>query len=203
MKDRDVLAEYLPRDAVDSVLNRIIEKSIHLKITRSRKTKLGDYRPPVRHSNHRITINHDLNPYSFLITFLHELAHLLVFEQYKNKVAPHGKEWKNEYRKLMVEFFRLNVFPQELLKALENSIRNAKASTFSELELSRLLKNYDKPNGQFHLETLPAETVFTIHNGKKFVKGEKLRKRYQCRSLQNNRIYLFHPLTPVSPGVKG
>lgn len=202
MKDRDILAEYLPRAAVDSVLNRIIEKKIHLKISRSRKTKLGDYRPPVRHPHHRITINHDLNPYTFLITFIHELAHLLVFEQYKNKVVPHGKEWKNEYKKLMVEFFKLNVFPQDLQKALGDSVQNAKASTFSELELSRLLKNYDKPNGEIHLETLPAETVFVIHNGKKFVKGKKLRKRYQCRNLQNNRIYLFHPLTPVIPAGK-
>ncbi len=197
MTEKEILAQYIPEAAVDGVLNRIIEKRIHLKISRSRKTKLGDYRPPVRHSNHRITINHDLNPYAFLITFIHELAHLLVFEQYKNKVAPHGKEWKNEYKRLMIEFFKLNIFSPELQKALDDSIQNAKASTFSELELSRLLKNYDKPNGQIHLETLQAETVFIIHNGKKFVKGEKLRKRYQCRSLQNNRFYLFHPLTPV------
>jgi len=168
-----------------------------LKITRGRKTKLGDYRPPVRHSNHRISINHDLNPYAFLITFIHELAHLLVFEQYGTRALPHGKEWKAEYRKLMLEFFKLNVFPPELQKMLEESILNAKASTFSELALSRLLKTYDKPNGEIHLETLPENTVFTIYNGRKFVKGGKLRKRYKCRSLQNNRMYLFNPLTPV------
>ncbi len=199
MSDKEILAQYIPEEAIDKVLNRIIEKKVHLKITRGRRTKLGDYRPPVRHPNHRISINHDLNPYAFLITFIHEFAHLLVFEQHKNKVAPHGKEWKIEYRKLMTEFFGLNVFPPELQKALEDSIRNAKASTFSELELSRLLKKYDKPdvNGHTHLEDLPDDTVFVIQNGKKFIKGEKLRKRYKCRSLQNNRFYLFHPLTPV------
>ncbi|NOX87347.1 MAG: SprT family zinc-dependent metalloprotease [Chlorobi bacterium] len=199
MSDKEILAQYIPEAAIDKVLSRIIEKRVHLKITRGRRTKLGDYRPPVRHPNHRITINHDLNPYAFLITFIHEFAHLLVFEQYKNKVPPHGKEWKTEYRKLMTEFFGLNVFPPELQKVLEGSIRNAKASTFSELELSRLLNKYDKPdvNGHIHLEALPSETVFITRNGRKFVKGEKLRKRFKCRNLQNNRIYLFHPLTPV------
>ena len=197
MSDKEILAQYLPEGAVDTALNLIIEKKIHLKITRGRKTKLGDYRPPVRHPNHRISINHDLNPYAFLITFIHELAHLLVFEKYGTRALPHGKEWKSEYRKLMLEFFKLNVFPPELQKMLEASILNAKASTFSELELSRLLKTYDKPNGEIHLETLPENTVFTIYNGRKFVKGEKLRKRYKCRNLQNNRFYLFHPLTPV------
>ena len=199
MTDKEILSQYLPEDAVDSALNLIIEKRVHLKISRSRRTKLGDYRPPVRHPNHRISINYDLNPYAFLITFIHEYAHLLVFEQYGTKALPHGKEWKAEYRKLMVEFFRLDVFPPELQTLLEDSIRNAKASTFSELELTRLLKKYDKPgvNGHTHLEDLPADTVFVIQNGKRFVKGEKLRKRYKCRNLQNNRFYLFHPLTPV------
>jgi len=78
MSDKEILAQYIPEEAIDKVLNRIIEKKVHLKITRGRRTKLGDYRPPVRHSNHRISINHDLNPYAFLITFIHEFAHLLV-----------------------------------------------------------------------------------------------------------------------------
>jgi len=199
MTDRDILAQYLPEAAVDNLLHRIIEKKVHLKITRNRKTKLGDYRPPVRFTHHRISVNYDLNPYAFLITLVHELAHLVVYEQFENQVSPHGKEWKKAYREIMQDFLKTEVFPPELLKAVEASLYNAKASTFTDLELSRLLKTYDKPNGQIVLESLPAETVFVTQSGKKFIKGEKLRKRYKCISLQNRRLYLFQPLTPVIP----
>jgi len=199
MTNRDILAHYLPEAAVDNLLKHIIEKKVHLKITRNRKTKLGDYRPPVRHTNHRISVNYDLNPYAFLITLVHELAHLVVYEQFENQVSPHGKEWKKAYREMMQDFLKTEVFPPELLKAVEASLYNAKASTFTDLELSRLLKTYDKPNGQIVLESLPAETVFVTQGGKKFIKGEKLRKRYKCISLQNRRLYLFQPLTPVIP----
>ena len=199
MTNRDILAHYLPEAAVDNLLKHIIEKKVHLKITRNRKTKLGDYRPPVRHTNHRISVNYDLNPYAFLITLVHELAHLVVYEQFENQVSPHGKEWKKAYREMMQDFLKTEVFPPELLKAVEASLYKAKASTFTDLELSRLLKTYDKPNGQIVLESLPAETVFVTQGGKKFIKGEKLRKRYKCISLQNRRLYLFQPLTPVIP----
>jgi len=199
MTKREILAQYLPEAAVDNLLNRIIEKKVHLKITRNRKTKLGDYRPPARYANHRISVNYDLNPYAFLITLVHELAHLVVYEQFENQVSPHGKEWKIAYREMMQEFLIPEIFPPELLKAVESSLYNAKASTFTDLELSRILKTYDKPNGQIVLESLPAETVFVTQGGKKFIKGEKLRKRYKCLNLQNRRLYLFQPLTPVIP----
>ena len=88
MKETELLGQYLPSEAVEEVYHWLVEKKIHLKITRSRRTKLGDYRPPINHPNHRISVNHNLNPYSFLITFIHELAHLMVFEQFGNKAAP-------------------------------------------------------------------------------------------------------------------
>ena len=43
------------------------------------------------YNNHRISVNGNLNKYSFLITLIHELAHLLTFTQYKNRVDPHGR----------------------------------------------------------------------------------------------------------------
>lgn len=200
-EDKSVLAAYLPEAALDQVSRWIVHYKVHLKITRNRKTKLGDYRPPIRHSNHRISVNHNLNPYSFLITFVHELAHLLVFEEYKNTVQPHGTEWKKAYRNLMLVMLNTEVFPSDIKQALSKSIVNAKASSTAELELSRLLLEYDPKSSQDENETrvedLITNTVFQTQNGLQFKKGEKQRTRYKCLNLQNNRQYLFHPLTPV------
>jgi len=204
MTEKEILAQYLPDTAVEKVYNSVIDHKIHLKITKNRKTKLGDYRPPIRHSNHRITINHDLNKYSFLITFVHELAHLKVYEQYKNQVAPHGKEWKQIYKELMFDILKLKVFPEDIRQQLEKSIRNSpggismvKASSTSDLKLSRILQRYDKSNRHPRVEDIPIDALFETQNGRQFKKGERVRTRYKCLNLQNKRIYLFHPLTPV------
>ena len=199
MDEKKILNNYLPSAAVEMVFDLIKDKNIHLKITRNRKTKFGDYRPPIYHSNHRISINHNLNPYGFLITFVHEYAHLLVFEKYKNRVLPHGKEWKRLYKMRMEEFIEMGVFPQELNEVLVKSIQNSKASSSSDLELSRILQKYDTSMPQTRVEDLPANTIFKANNGKRFVKGEKQRIRYKCKCLDNNKLYLFHPLTPIIP----
>lgn len=199
MDEKKILNNYLPAAAVEMVFNRIKSKNVHLKITRNRKTKFGDYRPPVYHSNHRISVNHNLNPYAFLITFIHEYAHLLVFEKYKNRVSPHGKEWKRIYQLLMEEYIDVGIFPDELIRVLIKSIQNSKASHSSDLELSRILQRYDTTVTQIRVEDLPANTIFKANNGKCFIKGEKQRIRYKCKCLDNDRLYLFHPLTPIIP----
>ncbi len=199
MTEKEILAQYIPEKAVEPVYKSIVAHKIHFKITRSRKTKLGDYRPPIRHPHHRITINHDLNRYSFLITYIHELAHLLVYEHYKNRVAPHGKEWKQTYKELMLGYLRLDIFPENIQIVLKRSIQNSRASSTSDLKLSRILQQYDKTNGHDRVEDLPFNAVFETQNGRQFKKGERVRTRYKCQNLQNKRTYLFHPLTPVIP----
>lgn len=197
MKEKELLARFLPDAAIEKVMSSVVKHNIHLIISKNRKTKLGDYRPPIRHPNHRISINHNLNKYAFLITYVHELAHLKVYEQYKNKVAPHGHEWKLAFKTLMMDFISPDIFPDDLLEELKRSVKNSKASSFSDLRLSRLLHQYDVKNGYEHVEDLPVDTLFETQNGKHFLKGEKLRTRYKCVNVTNKKTYLFHPLTPV------
>ena len=197
MNEKAILSEYLPEKSVEQVYQWIIQYKIHFKISRRRSTKLGDYRPPIRNANHRISINHDLNPYSFLITFVHELAHLTVFEKHNRNVLPHGKEWKQDYKSLMQMFLDKNIFPDDINTVLKKSILNSKASSTSDLALSRVLSQYDKTEDHSKLESLETGTIFQIQNGRRFQKGERIRTRYKCLSQQNKRHYLFHPLTPV------
>ena len=194
-----ILRKYIPENAVEIIYTWIIQYKFHLRISRSRTTKLGDYRPPIRKQSHKISINFNLNKYAFLITLVHEIAHLIVWEKYKKSVKPHGKEWKTEFKYLMSNFFDNKIFPKDLSDALSVYLENAIASSVSDLELTRILNNYDNKSDLIVLEELPQNTVFKIHNGRIFKKQEKLRKRYRCLCLENKKEYLFNPLARVVP----
>jgi hypothetical protein len=204
-KDRQVLSKYLPEQAVGSVYDILQGKKIQLRISRKRNTKLGDFRPAANGHPHRISLNHDLNPYSFLIVFVHELAHLFVYEQYGHKVLPHGKEWKQAFRQLMEPYFSMRLFPENVHAALSIYLKNAKAANGTDLELTRVLSLFDeqKKDDGVEMETLPVGSLFIIPNGRIFVKMHQLRKRYKCQCLQTKRFYLFNPLAMVKPVENG
>ena len=127
--------------------------------------------------NRRISINGNLNKYSFLITLLHELAHLLAHEKYGNRIQAHGKQWKEEYSKILSEFIPKKIFPADIEKSLLVSLNNPAATTCAEPHLMRTLKKYDvKKEGYYFVEELPAGSLFKVNNGAVFKKGERIRK---------------------------
>jgi len=197
--DKKKLIPFFPEQALDTVVGWIEEKKIHFRITRGRATKLGDYRPPIRHGNHRISVNHNLNKYAFLVTFVHEYAHLLNWEKHQRSVQPHGKEWKAFYRQLMTQIMATGAFPDDIRQVLEQSIINSKASSTSDIALTRVLKQYDPGFKETVLEDIPEGSQFLISNGMVLKKGEKRRTRYKCLNMRNNRYYLVHALAPVIP----
>ena len=197
-KDIEILEKYLPEKSVGQIFEWIKFYKIRLKITKQRSTKLGDYKPPQLKPFHQISVNHNLNSYSFLLTLTHDIAHLIVWEKFKNKAKPHGYEWKHEFKLLMRPFLQNNIFPADLHQVIINYLEDAKASSGSDLELTRLLRKYDKNNpSTLILENLPIDSIFRINNGMQFKKGEKLRKRYTCICLDNNKKYLINPLANV------
>jgi len=203
-QQKQTLGKYLPVLTIDKVYDWIIQYRIHFKITRSRNSKLGDYRPLNKGKAHKITVNHDLNQYAFLITFVHEVAHLTAYEKYQNRVLPHGQEWKNEFKELLVPFMTKHIFPDDVLAALSEYIQNPAASSCSDAHLLRTLRKYDKKKSSLetilHVEDLPENATF-LYREKIFKKGKLLRKRYQCTELSSKRSYLFSPLAEVSPAV--
>ena len=199
-KYREILQKYLPEASVEEVYNSIVQNKIHLRISKNRNTKLGDYRPAFNGHPHRISINHNLNQYAFLITFIHEIAHLVVFENFKQRVRPHGKEWKYCFREIMEPYFGLEIFPYEIETALKQYLKNPSASSNANLTLSRVLKRYDTDDGEgIFIEELPEKSQFKIHNGKTFERLEQRRKRIKCLCIDNKKLYLFDPLTKVYP----
>ena len=196
----DSLSAFLPDKSYPFVAEYLNRYAVHLTITRSRKSVLGDYRNAHNDKSHRISINGNLNKYSFLITLLHELAHLLTFEKYRHTVASHGKEWKAMYGSLLSVFIDHTIFPSDIKTELLQSLKNPAASSCAEENLMRLLRNYDAPKeGIFLLEQLAEHTVFLTKEGRQFVKGSRLRKRFRCKEIATGTTYLFSPIYEVKP----
>jgi SprT protein len=194
----DALKSYIPEGSFDLVMPMILHYKVHLVVTRERQTKLGDYRKAHYGKNHRITVNGNLNRYSFLITLVHELAHLLAFEHHGHRIAPHGREWKNTYGMLLKDFLEAKLFPEDIENQLLSSLHNPAASSCAEEGLVRVLRNYDAPaRRKPSVEDLSIGDTFIIRDGRMFERGEKLRKRIKCYELPLRRIFLFSPLYEV------
>jgi len=194
----DVLAKYLPEGTAEGIWQFIVDKKVKFRIAKPRKSKLGDYRPPYGKHGHRISVNADLNPYAFLITVVHEFAHLVVWEAHKNRKAPHGKEWKQTFRSMLTPYMSVNVFPEDVQTAVVNYIDNPAASSCADVDLSRALNRYNKVR-KIMLDDLPDGSSFKLKNNMVFEKGQKLRKRYKCLCLTNNKWYYVSGVAEVIP----
>ncbi len=198
-----ILEKHVPEGAAPLLAEWILRYQIGVKITKERASKFGDYRPPFGNNGHRISINHNLSPYQFLITFVHETAHLLTWEQHKNKVNPHGQEWKDNFKMLMQPFLNETFFPKKILPSLRIYMRDPGASSAGDARLYKALdelKNED--NGSIYLEKLPFNAVFFLEDGRKFQKHEKLRKNYMCMEIRTKRLYKISPIARVFPEKK-
>lgn len=195
----DALAGYLPEGSFEPVMALIREYKVQLTITRKRKSVLGDYRHAHAGLGHRISVNGDLNKFSFLITLLHELAHLVTFEKYKHAVQPHGKEWKTFFAGLLADFINKEIFPADIRATLVRSLKSPAASSCADEELLRVLKKYDPRKANvFFVEELSAGEQFCTADKRVFIRGEKIRKRYKCREPATGKWYLFSPVYEVT-----
>jgi SprT protein len=181
------LQSYLPAGSFEDVLYYLQHYKVHLTITRQRQSILGDYRHAHAGKTHRISVNGNLNKYSFLITLLHELAHLFTYEQFGHRVMAHGKEWKNEFSKILAKFLLKKIFPADIEKALLQTLQNPAASSCDD----------ERNTGMYLVEALPEGSHFKIKGERIFKKGEKIRKRYKCVEVKTGKLYLFSAVYEV------
>ena len=182
------------------LLASIVEQNaVEFLVKNKRKTKHGDYR---RLANGRdlITLNRTENPQRFLITLIHELAHLVAFKNYGGRIKPHGLEWKSTYKTLMLPFLQPTIFPEPILGVLARHMKNPKATTDSDFQLVMALKTIEKTSASYVFE-LPEGAVFKLYNGKIFTKGPKMRTRYECIERATQRRYRISPHAEVEPVV--
>jgi len=189
------ISPFVPEESTPVLVRWIQDYKVTLTITRSRKSVFGDYRWPQEGKGHRISVNGDLNQYAFLITFVHEMAHLTSWEKYRNTVSSHGKEWKYEFKMLMEEFSGKRIFPGDVRTAFKQHLIAPSYSHCEDPQLMKALYKYDRSSGTL-LEELPEGSHFKF--GKHtYRKGKKLRKRFLCHEINSKRILLFNPTAPV------
>lgn len=197
-KDCLILSRYVPEASMPILKNWFTQTPFILNITKKRTTKLGDFRGEVGNQLCKISVNQNLNSYSFLITLTHEFAHLLVWSKYKNKVNPHGKEWKNTFTELLIVLLENKVFPDDLTPMVVKHAKQPKASSQADVQLTKALNNYNPTNDLVHLMELEQGTIFSLNNNRTFKKGEKRRTRYLCEDVTTKKKYLIHGVAEVN-----
>ncbi|MDF9795133.1 hypothetical protein OKW21_000396 [Catalinimonas alkaloidigena] len=191
-----IMSRHVPEAAQAYCIDLWLQHPFSLHITPKRISKLGDYRYHKKKNTHIITLNATLNPYSFLITYLHEIAHLIAFQKYGFKIAPHGAAWKKSFQQLMEPMLHAHVFPQDVLRPLKKYMLNPKAASGSDHRLSLALQNYDQQDGSVPLSKIQPEQTFQFRD-MVFVKETVRRTRALCRDLDSGKRYLVSEIARV------
>lgn len=201
VKTYSILQAHVPATALPYCFRLWQETPFQLKITRTRQTKVGDFTSKRSIAHPRITLNHDLNPYLFLLTYVHEVAHLRVHLRFGNRVDPHGEEWKAAFKVLLQPMLRPDVFAGDILDELSRHMVNPKASSFADTDLTKVLRRYDKDAGQYAtLSDIPEGSIFRFQ-GRFFKKGKIRRTRVLCHEVKTKRHYLV-PADVLVSGVQ-
>ncbi|HTO14203.1 MAG TPA: SprT-like domain-containing protein [Edaphocola sp.] len=198
----EAFGAYLPNKALVLVVPWFEEYNINLLITKARQSKLGDYlHPHPARPFHSISISSNQNKYSFLITLLHEFAHLKAYVIYKNKIQPHGVEWQNIYREILKEYVGCGIFPDSLEAAIINSLDKLKASSCADKTLYKALAAFDAPLPDHikWVEELPIGSFFQFKDGNTYKIIQKKRTRFLCEQIHTKRQYLFQGVAKVKP----
>ena len=198
----ETVRKHLPPRAWTYVLGLLQSHPVLVRVVPHRATKLGDYRPPRRGECwHQITVNEDLNMYAFLVTLLHEVAHLRVALMYvtgakRNK--PHGPEWKKEFTAIVGPVIEGLMVPSDLRVALAATLQRPRAATCSDRLLTLALSQYDPVVDHcLRVEQLEVGACFQLPDGRQFVLGDRVRSRYRCIEFASGIEFRIHYLARV------
>ncbi|MBO0949927.1 sprT domain-containing protein [Fibrella sp. HMF5405] len=163
------------------------------RIVKPRRTRLGDFRALPNGTAH-ITVNADLNPYAFLITYVHEVAHCAVYHTYKRAGKPHGPIWQSQFQRLMAPLLTESIFPADVLAPLRYYMSRPAATTAAQPALMQALRRYNVQSpaapvqGQLVLRQLAEGQLFLLQK-KTYMKGKLRRTRIVCKDIQSGRSY--------------
>ena len=193
-----LLKQHLPLSANSYCFRLWSHNQFLIKLSRPRKSKLGDYRYRPEDGTHLITINCNLNPYSFLVVYLHEVAHYLANLKYGPRIKPHGTYWQQEMKALMDPLMNVDVFPEDILMALRSYLKAPKAATCSHPPLTRVLRKYDSKTSDSPLEQIPDGGEF-LFRSRLYQKIQLRRTRVTCQEKGTKRRWLISKLALVKP----
>jgi SprT protein len=187
LRFEETLEPKIPVAALNYCVELWKQNPFHFKITQTRNTCLGNYKH--YKGEHTITVNHDLNPYNFAITYIHEVAHMHVQLAKYKKSLPHGREWKYHFQRLMIPLLNEQVFPLEVLKPLALHMKNPKASSTRDANLLMALRQFnDSKNELLTIGELSNNSIFNFR-GRLFQKKETRRTRAMCLCVETKQKY--------------
>lgn len=189
----DPILKYLPENCVPHLKNWFGNHRLHIKITRNRNSKLGDYRPE-KDGSHRITINGSLRPELFFFVFTHELAHMIAFEKFGRRIAPHGQEWKITYRTMLLE--SLEVYSAKLQGAIVEFSKSPKGNFMATPELVKLFEHKAPSENENYLGELEIGQHFEFQHHRYRIEAKR-RKNYLCTKLADGRKFIVSPMAKV------
>ncbi len=153
------LRPFIIKAALPHILAWLERDGVRVAFSDRKSRTLGYYMPPKAEtfplstcpkgfdSLHTISLQIDLNPYALLFVFVHEWAHLATRQQYGEKVYPHGREWKNNFRRLFQPFFSPEIFPSDILEVIQRYF--VKTSRYFENEMETACNRYGKNRKEF------------------------------------------------------
>lgn len=187
-----VLEKFLPENTLPFLKNWFGDYPCHLKITKNRNSKLGDYRK-LPDKSFQITINGTLEPQLFFFVLTHELAHLIAFEKFGRKISPHGMEWKQTFREMLLE--SIDVYKDDLKPIILKFSKSPKANFMASPDLVKYFHR-ETEEGLIFVENLLVGDKFEYKN-EIFLIEETAKKRYLCRNIKNGKKYYFRNLAQV------
>src|SRR5579871_6266677 len=192
-----ILVQHLPAAAVTYCLRLWQELPFEFKLRNNRVSKVGDF--TCRHGRTpQITVNKDLHPFLFLMTYVHEVAHWRVHRVHAHKAEAHGTEWKAEFQSLLAPLLTAEIFPEPLLSGLQKHMVSPKASSFSDAALTELFRAVDsREKNTILLAQIPEGSIFHLQ-GRWFKKGKLRRTRVLCAEVKTRRQYLVPLDAPVT-----
>ena len=190
MSIHEYLEKHLPASKAHAIVDYLQEHKCLLKITKPRKTKRGDFRQNGRELS--ISVNHDDNSYRFLFTLVHEIAHLKTFHLHRNKVKPHGEEWKSNFKNLFYHFQMEEEFGKDeaVFKVVAYELENPKACSGVNITLEKAFSLHDEMEG-LYLEEVQEGQLFNFRE-QVYQKLETRRSRVLCLNVANNRKYTIN-----------
>ncbi len=189
--------DHFPQEVAEYCFDLWNDNNFELYLSKSRNSKLGDFCIK-KNEPLRITLNHDLPPYQFLITYIHEVAHYITYTKIKTLRNPHGKEWKKTFRELFEPILEESLLPEELIIELKKYLKNPAATSYGHEGLKKVLKKLEGNSSIITLEEIDNNSLFRIKN-LILIKGELRRTRYLCKDANSNKKFLVSKFAEIIP----
>jgi SprT protein len=181
---------HAPESALPALRRLLDGLPVLINVTKNRRSKHGDYRrSPCRHYG-IVTVNAFGNPWQFLFTLLHELAHAEVHIHHGARTRPHGIQWKTIFSRLLLDFAGQDLFPESLTPLIRRHAMKPRYSTCADLKLAIALREYDTLDHRPMVAELPRGQRFSLDGVRVLTRRELSRTRYKCTTARGREYYV-------------